>query len=371
MACFGYEGGKSGTTEVVEASSKDMSTEERTRLEAETGLITRGREELEAGLGREEATRGNLYDLLGFDYEETPLSSQDQKEKAWTEREIEKEKSGEERKSDVSLSRLQSRLDELNKKQYKLSPQSENDWNRIKQLGRGEITQAEFGQRALARLQMAGSGVLEAAMTGRLEKMGPSELEGLTREIGGLQAGRLKSALAGGGEVPTWLSAEKEREQAQLHEENIRAGRMPGTTPYIQSMSAFGRNWDIREDTEKRREIETGTRNLLSTTGLMSDIRSRRTGQLITGAGLESDIQARRFGQASSFRGFPGRRLGLLASMGQYGQPGASQAFGGLAQGYGRTQQPYQYYSGLRSQEDIQTARNEAEIYRSILRAFS
>lgn len=251
--------------------------------------------------------------------------------------------------------------------------------DKIKGLLSGEEKLSGLSQEKLGELFNADPGVLESAMTRTLAGGRPSYLERATEQLGYAQAGRLGRAF--GGDVSLRTQQAEQKEFEQFKEGMSRRGvQVTGTsyadatansTPAIQALNERKQRWDIVKQQEREGTISSGTKNLLATTATLGGLESARSGQLISGAGLESSIQGQRYGQYSPFAtGVPERRYGLLASTGLYGYPQAAGTFAGLAGASPGAQQPYQFYGGIRSREDIASAQNRTGLGQSFMNMF-
>jgi len=249
----------------------------------------------------------------------------------------------------------------------------------IQGLLRGEEGISQLSQATVRNLLGIRPGILETAMTKQFSRAEVTPLERATGEIGLLQAENLRRSLSG--DVSLQTLQREQQEFDRFKEAMARKGvKIYGTsyadatadsTPGVQALNARRQRWQIVKDAERRGNVALGTKNLLSTTETLGGLSSARNRQLLAGAGLESEIAKRRFGQAAQFAtGVPERRYGLLASTGLYGYPQAAGTFAGLAGAYPAAQQPYQYYSGLRSREDIQSAKNRTQFAGDIMGMF-
>jgi len=388
MGCFG--GG--GTT--VEAPK--MSQEEKDLLGAGRESLDFGTEEARRIAGRYDATRPVLYDLLGFDFEEVPLSDTDSARKAEIEAElravvpgISQEQLSQamsggigsfmENIANISspeqtqrLSELKDELSELSRKEYKLSPQSQEEWNKLKGLASGEVELAELGQDTMKRIMNAGPGVLETALneailSGEAPKGSLEEMYGrLARESGG----QFEEIMKGGAIRPYY---ERMQEQTEFEALKERYGKMgmdisggtlseatPTSTAGVLGLQPLQTKSAIQKDLSQRRAEELGLGRLLSLGDASRAFKGQRMGELFSGAGFEAQREGEKFARGSSFRGLPQRRLGLLGTVGEYGA-GVPGQFANLAQTYGGLTQPYQYYSGLKYDANVQTAANKAQ----------
>lgn len=94
------------------------------------------------------------------------------------------------------------------------------------------------------------------------------------------QIERQTRALEGDLPVSEGLRQAREKEQGLLTEELARQGARPVSTAGIQSQAEFDKRFDVREDFERRAEIQTGQANIGRSLGLLSNERDTRITQL-------------------------------------------------------------------------------------------
>ena len=415
---FGDNGGILGGKTKIEAPGVPQEVKE--SYAAGTKRLERGTEELEKTAARYDATRPVMYDLLGFDFEEIPLTPEQQARKTELTSLIGQSQGTEQARSllgqmtgesGISLeeavgeqdrtirralgrgynreevlaaieqakgssqdtSAFQKELNELNNKQYKLSPQSQEEWDKLKGLASGEVKLAELGQDTLRRIMSAGPGVLETALTdavlsGEAPKGSLEEMYGrMARESGGAFD---EIIMKGGAIRPYHERLAEQRNYEKKREYYGKAGSTiagatleearPSSTAAALGLEPLLISSAIGKDLAQRRAEELGLQRTLGLGGMASGLRSQRFGELLGGAGYEAQREGQRFAQASSFKGLPQRRLGLLGSVGEYGS-GTPGQFAGLAQAYTSSTQPFQYYSGLQYQAQAQNAANAAQ----------
>lgn len=94
------------------------------------------------------------------------------------------------------------------------------------------------------------------------------------------QIERQTRALEGDLPVSEGLRQAREKEQGLLTEGLARQGARPVSTAGIQSQAEFDKRFDVREDFERRAEIQTGQANIGRSLGLLSNERDIRINQL-------------------------------------------------------------------------------------------
>lgn len=94
------------------------------------------------------------------------------------------------------------------------------------------------------------------------------------------QIDRQTRALKGDLPVSEGLQQSRERDQGLLTEDLARQGAAPVSTAGIQSQAEFDKRFDLREDVERRAEIQTGQANIGRSLGLLSNERDTRISQL-------------------------------------------------------------------------------------------
>lgn len=149
-----------------------------------------------------------------------------------------------------------------------------------------------------------------------------TSLEKAQYDVAKQQQDRLKKAFAG--ELPVSPALEKslsdeQRKMAEALSQRLGPNWME-TTPGQQAMSTFQQRADLLREEARRGEMTSGQ------------------GLLMTNLGYLGNTQAQDVSQAAQF---PTRTSGLF-------------------QGYGQAQQPYQYYSGMQYNANVQNAQNNA-----------
>ncbi|OGW44447.1 MAG: hypothetical protein A2Y66_01770 [Nitrospirae bacterium RBG_13_41_22] len=114
----------------------------------------------------------------------------------------------------------------------------------------------------------------------------PTELEKKLGDIQMLQANRLESALKG--ELPvseaTTQTYDKQKKEMQDAMSQKLGSGWEETTPGIQAMNEFEKNWNVVKDQERRGEISSGTGALYSGIGLTEGVENQNFNRLLTTA---------------------------------------------------------------------------------------
>lgn len=235
------------------------------------------------------------------------------------------------------------------------------------QVVEGQLNMQQANQ-AFQQAQLSMQMQLNQALIGYINKP-KSEYEQRMEQLGMLLADRTEQAIKG--ELPvSEATQEAYADQRRLKEEDLKrqlGEDWANTTPGIQSMGEFDRNWQIIMDAERRGEISQYTGLVQSGVGIAEGADQAKFSTL---AGLSrgysgSGQQYAPFSYSGSGFANPSYQTsGLINVSSPYTNQGLGmigQGYGNILSGYGQAAQPYQFYNNLGMQANMANAQYAAQ----------